>query len=294
MSLTQNYKLNLIQWYPGHIAKAEKKLKEQLTRVDVVLEVRDGRIPLATHHPQIDEWVGDKPQVLVLNRLDMIAPQVRSLWVNWFKSQGEVAYSTNAKQGQGITAIAKAAQAAGIQLNQRRRDRGMLPRPVRAVVIGFPNVGKSALINRLLGKRVVESAARPGVTRSLRWVRISEHLELLDSPGIIPLRMGNQDAAIKLAICDDIGQASYDNQLVASAFIDLLNELQETAGHLLPPSPLYTRYQLDPVPYTGESYLHALAEHRYKGDVERTARHLLTDFRKGLLGTIPLELPPNL
>ncbi|MEA5514176.1 ribosome biogenesis GTPase YlqF [Nodularia sp. UHCC 0506] len=294
MSLTQNYKLNLIQWYPGHIAKAEKKLKEQLTRVDVVLEVRDGRIPLATHHPQIDEWVGDKPRVLVLNRLDMILPQVRSLWVDWFKRHGEVAYSTNAKQGQGITAIAKAAQAAGVQLNQRRRDRGMLPRPVRAVVIGFPNVGKSALINRLLGKRVVESAARPGVTRSLRWVRISEHLELLDSPGIIPLRMGNQEAAIKLAICDDIGQASYDNQLVAAAFIDLLNELQETAGNLLPPSPLYTRYQLDPVMYTGESYLHALAEHRYKGDVERTARHLLTDFRKGLLGTIPLELPPSL
>lgn len=293
MSLTQNYKLNLIQWYPGHIAKAEKKLKEQLTRVDVVLEVRDGRIPLATHHPQIDEWVGDKARVLVLNRLDMIAPQVRSLWVDWFKRHGEVAYSTNAKQGQGVTAIAKAAQAAGVQLNQRRRDRGMLPRPVRAVVIGFPNVGKSALINRLLGKRVVESAARPGVTRSLRWVRISEHLELLDAPGVIPLRMGNQDAAIKLAICDDIGQASYDNQLVASAFIDLLNELQETAAHLLPPSPLYTRYQLDPVMYTGESYLHALAEHRYKGDVERTARHLLTDFRKGLLGTIPLELPPH-
>ncbi|MDB9445447.1 ribosome biogenesis GTPase YlqF [Anabaena sp. CS-542/02] len=294
MSLTQNYKLNLIQWYPGHIAKAEKQLKEQLTRVDVVLEVRDARIPLATHHPQIDEWVGDKARILVLNRLDMISPQVRSLWVDWFKHQGQVAYFTNAKQGQGVVAIAKAAQAAGVKLNQRRRDRGMLPRPVRAVVIGFPNVGKSALINRLLGKRVVESAARPGVTRSLRWVRISEHLELLDAPGVIPLKMGNQEAATKLAICDDIGQASYDNQLVASTLIDLLNQLQETAGNLLPPSPLYTRYQLDPVLYTGESYLHALAEHRYQGDVERTARHLLTDFRKGLLGTIPLELPRNL
>ena len=293
MSLTQNYKLNLIQWYPGHIAKAEKQLKEQLTRVDVVLEVRDARIPLATHHPQIDEWVGDKARILVLNRLDMISPQVRSLWVDWFKHQGHVAYFTNAKQGQGVVAIAKAAQAAGVKLNQRRRDRGMLPRPVRAVVIGFPNVGKSALINRLLGKRVVESAARPGVTRSLRWVRISEQLELLDAPGVIPLKMGNQEAAAKLAICDDIGQASYDNQLVASTLIDLLNQLQETAGNLLPPSPLYTRYQLDPVLYTGESYLHALAEHRYQGDVERTARHLLTDFRKGLLGTIPLELPRN-
>ncbi|MBH8574144.1 ribosome biogenesis GTPase YlqF [Nostocaceae cyanobacterium CENA369] len=292
-SLTNNYKLNLIQWYPGHIAKAEKNLKEQLSRVDVVLEVRDARIPLATHHPQMSEWVGNKTRVLVLNRLDMITPQVRSLWIDWFKSQGEVPYFTNAKQGQGVIAISKAAQAAGVELNQRRRDRGMLPRPVRAVVIGFPNVGKSALINRLLGRRVVESAARPGVTRSLRWVRISEQLELLDAPGVIPAKLENQDAALKLAICDDIGQASYDNQLVASAFVDLLNELQVTASDLLPQQPLQSRYDLDSTTNTGEAYLHALAEHRYKGDVERTARQLLTDFRKGMLGTLPLELPPS-
>jgi ribosome biogenesis GTPase A len=293
MAITENYKLNLIQWYPGHIAKAERNLKEQLTRVDVVLEVRDARIPLSTHHPQIDEWVGSKARVLVLNRLDMVTPQVRSLWVEWFKSQGEFAYSTNGQDGQGVVAISKAAQAAGIALNQRRRDRGMLPRPVRAVVIGFPNVGKSALINRLLGRRVVESAARPGVTRSLRWVRISEQLELLDAPGVIPVRFGNQDAALKLAICDDIGQASYDNQLVAGAFVDLVNELQYTDGDLLPKLPLQSRYGLDSTPYTGQEYLQALAEHRYKGDVERAARKLLTDFRKGLLGTIPLELPPS-
>lgn len=291
MSLTQNYKLNLIQWYPGHIAKAEKNLKEQLNRVDVVLEVRDARIPLATHHPQIQEWVGSKPCVLVLNRLDMIPVAVRKLWIEWFKSQGQVALFTNAQQGQGVVAISKAAQAAGVKLNERRREKGMLPRPVRAVVIGFPNVGKSALINRLLGKRVVESAARPGVTRSLRWVRISEEMELLDAPGVIPLRMGNQEAAVKLAICDDIGQAAYDNQLVAGALVDLLNHLQETAGDLMPPAPLYSRYQLDSVMYTGEEYLQALAVARYQGDVEKTSRRLLTDFRKGLLGAIPLELP---
>ncbi|MBD2346244.1 ribosome biogenesis GTPase YlqF [Anabaena subtropica] len=292
MGLTDNYKLNLIQWYPGHIAKAEKNLKEQLSRVDVVFEVRDARIPLATHHPQIDEWVGNKTRILVLNRLDMIPTQVRSLWIDYFQNRGEVPYCTNAQHGQGVVGVAKAAQAAGIELNQRRRDRGMLPRPVRAVVIGFPNVGKSALINRLLGKRVVESAARPGVTRQLRWVRISDQLELLDAPGVIPARLGNQEAAVKLAICDDIGQASYDNQLVAGALVDLLNALQEQAGELLPKSPLYSRYELDPTPYTGEAYLPALAEHRYKGDVERAARQLLTDYRKGLLGTLPLELPP--
>ncbi|MBD2778399.1 ribosome biogenesis GTPase YlqF [Iningainema tapete] len=291
MSITENYKVNLIQWYPGHIAKAEKNLTEQLKRVDVVLEVRDARIPLATHHPKIAEWVGSKTRVLVLNRVDMILPSVRSLWVEWFKAQGEVPFFTNAQHGQGVTAVAKAAQAAGVEINKRRSERGMLPRPVRAVVIGYPNVGKSALINRLLGRRVVESAARPGVTRQLRWVRISEQLELLDAPGVIPARLGDQEAALKLAICDDIGESSYDNQLVAAALVDILIDLQATGAEFLPPQPLKSRYDFEDTSLTGEAYLHALAEFRYKGDVERTARQLLTDFRKGLLGEIPLELP---
>ncbi|MUG99559.1 ribosome biogenesis GTPase YlqF [Scytonema sp. UIC 10036] len=293
MALTQNYKLNLIQWYPGHIAKAEKVLKEHLKLVDVVLEVRDARIPLATHHPQINEWIGSKPRVLVLNRVDMLLPQARQTWIEWFKQQGEVPYLTNAQQGQGVAAVSKAAQAAGVAINERRKNRGMLPRPVRAVVIGFPNVGKSALINRLLGRRVVESAARPGVTRQLRWVRISDQIELLDAPGVIPSRLENQENAVKLAICDDIGDASYDTQLVSAALVDLLKYLEATAPHLLPKQPLYTRYTLNPEPFTGEAYLQALAEHRYQGDAERTARQLLTDFRKGLLGEILLELPPG-
>jgi ribosome biogenesis GTPase A len=293
MSITQNYRLNLIQWYPGHIAKAEKNLQEQLKRVDVVLEVRDARIPLATHHPQVNEWVGTKTRVLVINRFDMILPQVRSQWLQWFKTQGEQPYFTDAQHGQEITAVAKAAQVAGIEINKRRKERGMLPRPVRAVVIGFPNVGKSALINRLIGKRAVESAARPGVTRQLRWVKISDQLQLLDAPGVIPSRLENQAAAVKLAICDDIGEASYNNQLIAAAFVDILNELLETNPNCLPVNPLFSRYEVDPIIYTGEVYLQVLAEHRYTGDVERAARQMITDFRKGLLGLIPLELPPN-
>lgn len=283
-----------IQWYPGHIAKAEKALKEQLKRVDVVLEVRDARIPLSTHHPQLAEWTSGKTKVLVLNRVDMILPQVRSLWTKWFQGQGETPYFTNAQDGTGVTAMGKAAQDAEVQINRRRRDRGMLPRPVRAVVIGFPNVGKSALINRLLKRRVVDSARRAGVTRQLRWIRISDEIELLDAPGIIPWRLDNQAAALKLAICDDIGEASYDNQRVAAVLVDLLKHLDATATGFLPPSPLQSRYDLDPTALTGEDYLQALASGRHKGDVERTARHLLNDFRTGLLGAIPLELPPTL
>lgn len=281
-----------IQWYPGHIAKAEKALKEQLKLVDVVLEVRDARIPLSTHHPKVKEWVGSKVRVLVLNRVDMILPPTRQLWLKWFKQQGEEVYFTNAQDGKGVVDVAKVMQLAGIEINQKRKSRGMLPRPVRAVAIGFPNVGKSALINRLVKRRVVESAARPGVTRQLRWVRISEQIELLDAPGVIPAKLDNQSAAMKLAICDDIGDASYDNQRVAATLVDLLKNLAvNSLPDILPENPLLARYELDPVTVTGEDYLHTLAQLRYQGDVERTARQLLTDFRKGLLGAIALELP---
>ena len=179
MSTTDGYKLNLIQWYPGHIAKAEKNLKKQLKLVDVVIEVRDARIPLTTHHPQVSEWIENKARVLILNRLDMITPQIQAKWKDWFKQRKELPYFTNAQKGQGVMAVSKATQAAGMAVNNRRYGRGMLPRPTRAVIIGFPNVGKSALINRLLGQKVVESAARPGVTRQLRWVKISKNLEIL-------------------------------------------------------------------------------------------------------------------
>lgn len=285
-----------IQWYPGHIAKAEKALLEQLKRVDVVLEVRDTRIPFASHHPQITQWTGGKERVLVLNRVDSITPQAHRLWLQWFQAQSQTPYFTDAQHGRGIEAVAKAAQAVGVQINQRRRDRGMQPRPVRAAVIGFPNVGKSALINRLIKRRVVESARRAGVTRQLRWVRVSDQLDLLDAPGVLPSKLADQQAAYKLAICDDIGEASYDNQRVAAALVDLLKALSysnSTTPKLLPDNPLLARYQLDPSLLSGESYLPALAQHRYQGDVERAARQILNDFRKGLLGTISLELPPT-
>ena len=223
-----------IQWYPGHIAKAERQLQEQVKKVDVVLEVRDARIPLATYHPLLTNWIGNKHKLLILNRVDMIPPTVRELWADWFLAQGEQPFFANAQQGTGVVAISKAAQSVGVEINQKRKERGMLPRPVRAVVIGFPNVGKSALINRLLNKRVVESARRAGVTRALRWVRISDQLELLDAPGIIPGRLNDQVAAVKLAICDDIGEAGYDRQSMAAALIELCQELGYIDGFTPP------------------------------------------------------------
>lgn len=282
----------LIQWYPGHISKAEKALKEQLKRVDVVLEVRDARIPLVTQHPQMRDWVGSKAKVLVLNRVDMISASVRQLWADWFYAQGEQPLFTDAQHGKGMLAVTKAAQLAGVAVNQKRRDRGMLPRPVRAVVIGFPNVGKSALINRLLGKRVVESARRAGVTKQLRWVRISEEIELLDAPGVIPAKLEQQEAAIKLAICEDIGEAAYNNQRIAVELIELLSYLDATSDGLVSLDCLESRYGIPVGEMTGEDYLARLGSDRCQGDIERAARQLLNDFRKGVLGAISLELPP--
>ena len=276
----------IIQWYPGHIAKAERQLKEQLKRVDVVLEVLDVRIPLASHHPQVGEWIGEKPRVLILNRKDMIPEAIRQQWQNWFTAQGEEPYFSDAKKGNGIRQIQKAAQQVGEQVNQRRRDRGMLPRPVRAVVIGFPNVGKSALINRLVGKKAVASARRPGVTRKLQWVRISPEIELLDAPGVIPSKLDNQKDAVKLAICEDIGEAAYDNQQVAAALVNLFVEIQYERI-------LQSRYHLDPLAMTGEEYIFELGNRRFHGETERAALQLLNDFRKGLMGKIPLEFPPS-
>lgn len=276
-----------IQWYPGHIAKAERQLKEQLKKVDVVLEILDARIPLASHHPQIDNWIGTKPRITVLNREDMISEAAKQEWLRWFKSQAEQPYFANAKQGKGINAIKNAAQATGVAMNQRRGDRGMRPRPVRAVVIGFPNVGKSALINRLVGKKIVVSERRAGVTRQLRWVKISPEIELLDAPGIIPWRLENQHDAVKLAICEDIGEASYDNQVVAAQAIDLLIEI----GY---DQVLQSRFnfEFNPEETTGESFIQDVSDRSFQGDKERVARQILHDFRTGNMGKIALELPP--
>ncbi len=275
-----------IQWYPGHIAKAEKQLLEQLKLVDVVIEVRDSRILLSSQHPKIDKWVEGKSHILVCNRIDAITSNVKAQWTRWFTEQGRMIYFTDAQAGKGMVDLLKAAQVAGEKVNERRLGRGMLPRPVRAVVIGFPNVGKSALINRLLKKRVVASSNKAGITRQLRWVRISDQIDLLDTPGVIPPLLHNQDAALKLAICDDIGQAAYDNVLVAAEAVDLLIALNVK---------LSSRYTIDPATVTsGIEYIHEVATlNKFQGDLDKVARLILYDFRKGKLGAIALEMPPR-
>ena len=287
-----------IQWYPGHIAKAEKALHEALAKVDLVIEVRDARIPRSTGHPRLQRWISGKQHLLVLNRRDMVPPAAQQLWSDWFRSQNQPVWWCDAKAGTGVKQLQQAAIRAGTDLNARRAGRGMRPRPVRALMLGFPNVGKSALINRLVRQKVVESARRAGVTRSLRWVRLGQELDLLDAPGVLPPRLDDQQAALRLALCDDIGQAAYDNEAAALAFAELLQLLAAVPAAGVGVGLLEQRYGLPLAQRTDggpevEGWLAAAAERHTSGESVRMATKLLDDFRCGRLGAIALELPPQ-
>ncbi len=281
-----------IQWYPGHIAKAEKQLSKNLGKVDLVIEVRDARIPLSTSHPHLQQWVQGKQHLLVINRQDMISPEAKKIWDEWFRHQGHSPWWCDAKAGTGVKQILQAAIHAGDLLNERRRSRGMKNRPVRALTLGFPNVGKSALINRLVRKRVVESARRAGVTRTLRWIRMGQDIDLLDAPGVLPPRLDDQEAALRLALCDDIGEGGYDVELVALAFVKLLGQLVENNASGVTSNLLEHRYGIQ-VKGTGneQKWLITVAERHTSGDTRRMAQRLLDDFRRAFLGLISLELP---
>ncbi len=284
----------IIQWYPGHIAKAEKQLSSNLNKVDLVIEVRDARIPLATTHPCLQKWIKEKKHLLVINRRDMISPQALRAWDQWFKTQGQKPLWCNAKDGTGSKQIKGAAIELGNELNTRRKSRGMRNRAVRALTLGFPNVGKSALINRLVNKKVAQSSRRAGVTRSLKWIRIDQQLDLLDAPGVLPPQLEDQEVAIKLAICDDIGQAAYDVESVAKRFLQILiYQVHSTNTKELATTILQQRYgvNLEETPSNADLWLKKAANYHTSGDIQRMAQRLLDDFRKSLIGPISLELP---
>ena len=288
-----------MQWYPGHIARAERALREQLKAVDAVVEVRDIRIPLATTHPDIPDWIGDKLRVLVLNRADMVTDAERSRWVSWFKKRGEKhVVLTDAKTGKGVKRVMEVASSVAKEVNEKRVAKGLLPRPVRTAVIGYPNVGKSALINRLTNSKTCASAPRPGVTRDLRWVRVGGDLDLLDSPGVLPGRLADQTAANRLAMANDIGEASYLASSVAARLIEEMKRHERWSSRRGGLKEIVEkRYKFGPDDdideMTGEDVVCYLAAKAQDDDLERAGTRILNDFRKTALGSFALELPPR-
>ncbi|GAA0172268.1 hypothetical protein LIER_26121 [Lithospermum erythrorhizon] len=280
--------LRPVQWYPGHIAKTEKELKEQLKLMDVVIEVCDARIPMSTSHPMMDSWIGNRKRILVLNREDMITTADRNAWASYYASQGIKVVFSNGQLGMGTLKLCRLAKEVAGSVNVKRKAKGLLPRAVRAGIVGYPNVGKSSLINRLLKRRMCPAAPRPGVTRQLKWVRFGTDLELLDSPGILPMRISDQSAAIKLAICDDIGERSYDVADVASILVQMLTRLPSVGSKVLA-----TRYKIDSDGYCGRTFVKKVAMQLFNGDTHQAAFRILSDFRKGKFGWVCLERPPK-
>tara|TARA_Y100000589_G_scaffold101826_1_gene95966 strand:- start:480 stop:1346 length:867 start_codon:yes stop_codon:yes gene_type:complete len=282
-----------IQWYPGHIAKAEKKLTQIINRVDLVVEVRDSRIPLSTGHPHLNQWIQNKKHLLVINRSDMISNDCITSWHDWFTKNRLLPLWCDAKRGYGIKEIFSAITKARVSIDERRISRGMQIRPIRALTLGFPNVGKSALINRIANKKVAKSARKAGVTRDLRWIRLSNGIDLLDAPGVIPPYLDDQKSALNLALCDDIGEAAYDLDSVAIEFIKMLQKLNKNQISNISLKKISNRYGID----INEGFkdpnkwLILTAEKHTSGDLRRMANKLLEDFRNQLLGNICLEVP---
>lgn len=297
-----------ISWYPGHIAKAERELADYIKKVDVVIEVRDARIPLSTTHPMVPEWVGNRPLIVAIARLDQISKKALDDWKEYYamnpahpsRPDAKV-YFVDGKLGAGIITLKKQAMKAGYGINEKRVKRGMQPRAVRAAVIGFPNVGKSAIINRLLGRKMAKSMNLPGVTRSLQWVRLGgtqlnqeETIELLDSPGIIPAKALDQNAALLLAVCNDIGEASYDRVIVAAELCNLLNAVHAQQFRYVDMPRILARYDIPFNKMTGEEIVYEIAQKLYLGNSVSAADKILGDFRRGFMGKISLEIPPML
>jgi ribosome biogenesis GTPase A len=296
-----------ISWYPGHIAKAEKELADYIKLVDVVIEVRDARILSSTTHPLVSKWIGNRQVIVAISRIDQATKRSLVDWRTYYKLYppypSSKVFFLDGKRGDGIERIRRQILKASIPINEKRKRLGMEPRAVRAAVIGYPNVGKSSLINRILNRKLAPVQNVAGFTRSLKWVRVSDKnnltqhnvIELLDSPGIIPTRMNDQKTALFLAICNDIGESAYDKQRAAVALCDrviALNQIRK--GYVSLPS-ISARYHLSfDGDLTGDDLLTLYAEKNCNSEERAVAEKFLADFRKGYWGLATLEPPPAL
>ena len=272
-----------INWYPGHIAKAERELKEKLSLVDVVVEIIDARIPLSSKYIGVEKLIGSKPHIIVMNKSDLADINESKKWKK-FLSQNSTVLLTSANSNKDISNIISAIIDAGKDTIAKLTAKGLLPRPVRVMIIGLPNVGKSSIINKLIGKKKAKTGAKAGITRQQQWVRINPRVELLDTPGIIPMKLENQDAAYKLAMVNSVGEATYDNIEVAKVLINLLKEKY--------PGQTAEYYKIDnPDDLNIENIGRARNLLILGGDVDinRCAALILSDFRHGKIGKTTLD-----
>lgn len=279
-----------INWFPGHMAKAHRTIREHLKLVDVVVELLDARIPYSSANPLIKEVLEGKPRVVALNKADLAEPELTKAWIEQFKAQGVKAVPLEAVGGKGAKHLVALLEQAGSEKIAKMVAKGLRPRAVRAMILGIPNVGKSSLINCLLGTSTVRTADKPGVTRGKQWIKVGRNLELLDTPGVLWPKLEEQEVALKLAMTGAIKDEVYDLEQAIVQFLALLRP--RYAGRLI------ERYKLEtPLP---EENIHLLEKIGAKRgclrsggvvDCEKAMRLILNEFRSGKLGQITLDYP---
>lgn len=288
--------MTLINWYPGHIAKAAREVREKAKLVDVVLELIDARLPEASRFGRTAELTGNKTRLLVVTKQDLAAAGSADAWIRHLIAEGERVVSLDARTGQGMHRLKRMLESVAEEVGAKMAKRGRLPRPARVMVAGLPNVGKSSLINRLAGRKAHQVGNKPGVTRALSWVKLGSKLELLDTPGIIPPKLEDEALGLRLAIIGSVSPEAYDPVRVAPLALELLAEHH--------PKVLRERLGLGPEePWPeggGELWLSALAPKmgclRPGGepDVERCARRLFSAWRDAEWGGFALDGAPPL
>ena len=276
------------QWYPGHMTKARRMMQENIKLIDLIIELVDARVPLSSRNPDIDELGKNKARLILLNKADLAEERLNDEWVEYFKEKGYPAVKVNSKKGGGIKSIQSVIQEACKEKTERDRKRGILNRPVRAMVVGIPNVGKSTFINALAGKACAKTGNKPGVTKGKQWIRLNKNVELLDTPGILWPKFEDQQVGLKLAFIGSIKDEILQTEELAAELVRFLKSEY--------PGVLEEKYD---IPEADDVYecIRNIAESRHclvRGselDTEKAAAILLDDFRGGRLGRITLEKP---
>lgn len=281
-----------IQWYPGHMTKTRRMIAENLKHVDLVAEVVDARIPVSSRNPDLDAMVGDKPRLIILNRADQADPALNRRWEAWFRSKGLFIMESDSKSGKGINQFSAVVKQALKPQIDRWRDKGQVGRPVRAMVVGVPNVGKSTFINKIAKRKSARAEDRPGVTRGKQWVAVDSGLDLLDTPGILWPKFEDQSVGMKLAFTGAVKDEIMDTEELACSLMEKLSALY--------PQALTQRYAIENSSgSSGWVLLEQAAKKRGmlisggQPDLGRMAKILLDEFRSGKLGRFTLEIPED-
>ena len=281
-----------IQWFPGHMTKAERMIEENMKLVDGVCEVIDARIPNASRNPDIDRLAAGKPRLVVLNRADQADPEVTKQWRAYFKSQGMTVLETDSKTGKGVNQFPQAVRTALKDKLAEYAAKGQGSRPLRIMVVGIPNVGKSTFINKVARRKAAVAGDRPGVTRGKQWIHIDDSLDLLDTPGILWPKFDDEEVGQVLALTGAVKDDILDRETLAANFLVRLRDHYPTV--------IEQRYKFIPDPGAqGWELLEAAARKRgflISGgelDTERMASILLDEYRGGKLGRLTLEYPPE-